>query len=1251
MEISMKLISQIDSFENVQALVKQDLRELGIKVPKGKKLKRQGCLKNQGDGHGDIFGNYLSLVPCVYIADCGYVPKFLVDAASLIHENIEQEGLFRKSGAVSRQKQLKQQIENGKGIHGANVYDVTGLIKQFFRKLPDPLLTSAYHDSFIKCYHIDQSDVSTQAVLSLCLLLPGEHLSTLRYVMLLLSDVANCAEQNKMDAPNLAVVLAPNIMHLNNKTEKMNSSEEKLLQVQTAIVEVLIRSASMIGMVSPEVYEKASLITEIFGTDDELDASCDTLEESRDLKKKEKRRKRSGSFQGVISTIAKSVTKWRRSTDGKSNTSQSSNMSTMSQYSNKSHISNKANSSNLQPMQTDFATATPVVIRKRKASGEMPFSASKKKAILKNLPNQATLANTPYTPASTIKKLDINEMKRAGTLNTPSIAFSNKNKLAFSATPCQNNKTARKKLGLFSPASTRKGRKLSSSSISVPNASKKNKSKGIFRRFSGGKGDNQPMAISADAQLSESIGQRLVDQDDGANSPDQDCVNTSSTALDVSVGSPDVDQSNFTFGPDQSIISVCDDRNSLNEGFICSEDVDMPQADNTTLSSVCSDGAINRTRSSTCGEPVRSCLSDSSVNCSKLGSDSSVDRSDVFEKSLNVSKRTKILRRGRPNSLKAGLLSGEPRKVQNLRRSFGLDKSEISDPIPLYVPSVADIEITSLNKSNERQHEVSSVKETLRDIQALESNMNSPSFRKSLSINDLSTKAEKEIQSLVGKTQDGEKATETPKFQTCDSTDSLLSGQQSVSASPETRKKAMQRSLSTDSGKGSMFDESGVMDANTSQEVDQFLDGNLGMDLIENILSAGAPSSVIENKGEKEIRKSLSSTNLVKGDKPRLSISRSQSVYNAAAKRQPNITPNLQISTETHNLLSRAGYISKKGMKKTSDDDFQVMGPPPPRIKQAEFHKPKRESILELKVKHAGRVAASIKQFETGDITPVVENMASADLVERHNSPLRFPNCVSRKAGASPLKLPSMLTRKESLANKKSDCHPNKLLSKGQARLPISTQLLKPTEQVAVTNVDTPNTGSKFRKPVRRPSIYYAKDSDTPKGDLYKSKDTRIDDSVFEAAVATPLPEEPMETSEDSITENPQNKENVSTIESIKEEESNDSTSDTLTGTPLKPEIIDNVKTSKLPKILQPLGDSVILRSPAGLTPKQMLQRSQTTCSPRSPIKAVKRLGSSPGSPAHHLSRRHSMSPRRTQHKISLPASVPEYLHDEMNGM
>jgi hypothetical protein len=33
--------------------------------------------------------------------------RFLVDAAEIILENIDNEGVFRKSGAVSRQKEIK----------------------------------------------------------------------------------------------------------------------------------------------------------------------------------------------------------------------------------------------------------------------------------------------------------------------------------------------------------------------------------------------------------------------------------------------------------------------------------------------------------------------------------------------------------------------------------------------------------------------------------------------------------------------------------------------------------------------------------------------------------------------------------------------------------------------------------------------------------------------------------------------------------------------------------------------------------------------------------------------------------------------------------------------------------------------------------------------------------------------------------------------------------------------------------------
>ena len=80
----------------------------------------------------------------------------------------------------------------------------------------------------------------------------------------------------------------------------MNSAEEKLLQIQTAIVELLIQNADSIGVVSESLQQRSALMTEFFGTEDELEASDDnTLEDSKDCREQRKKhRKRSNSLQG-----------------------------------------------------------------------------------------------------------------------------------------------------------------------------------------------------------------------------------------------------------------------------------------------------------------------------------------------------------------------------------------------------------------------------------------------------------------------------------------------------------------------------------------------------------------------------------------------------------------------------------------------------------------------------------------------------------------------------------------------------------------------------------------------------------------------------------------------------------------------------------------------------------------------------------------------------------------------------------------
>lgn len=69
-----------------------------------------------------------------------------------------QVGLFRKSGVKSRIQALRQMNEasgaDGGGVNyeGQSAYDVADMLKQYFRDLPEPLLTSKLSETFLQIY-------------------------------------------------------------------------------------------------------------------------------------------------------------------------------------------------------------------------------------------------------------------------------------------------------------------------------------------------------------------------------------------------------------------------------------------------------------------------------------------------------------------------------------------------------------------------------------------------------------------------------------------------------------------------------------------------------------------------------------------------------------------------------------------------------------------------------------------------------------------------------------------------------------------------------------------------------------------------------------------------------------------------------------------------------------------------------------------------------------------------------------------
>lgn len=75
-----------------------------------------------------------------------------------------QVGLFRKSGVKSRIQALRQMNESSPdnvNYEDQSAYDVADMVKQFFRDLPEPLLTSKLGETFLHIYQCKGADINS----------------------------------------------------------------------------------------------------------------------------------------------------------------------------------------------------------------------------------------------------------------------------------------------------------------------------------------------------------------------------------------------------------------------------------------------------------------------------------------------------------------------------------------------------------------------------------------------------------------------------------------------------------------------------------------------------------------------------------------------------------------------------------------------------------------------------------------------------------------------------------------------------------------------------------------------------------------------------------------------------------------------------------------------------------------------------------------------------------------------------------
>ncbi|KFW65018.1 Rho GTPase-activating protein 11A, partial [Pygoscelis adeliae] len=263
---------------------------------------------------GKIFGISFHALPQSLVPEYGYIPSFLVDSCEYLEQHIHTEGLFRKSGSLVRLKALKSKLDQGENcLSAALPCDVAGLLKQFFRELPEPILPPHLQEGLLKAQQLG-NEKKTATVLLSCLM-ADRTIEALRYFFNFLRAVSLRSNENRMDSSNLAVIFAPNLLH-SNENEKMSASTEKKIRLQAAVVQTLIDHAAEIGQVPEFILEKipAMLGVDTFQSTPSLWGHEDSENESPSECKK--RRHRSvGVLSSVTPVVLTPSTKRKLPTD------------------------------------------------------------------------------------------------------------------------------------------------------------------------------------------------------------------------------------------------------------------------------------------------------------------------------------------------------------------------------------------------------------------------------------------------------------------------------------------------------------------------------------------------------------------------------------------------------------------------------------------------------------------------------------------------------------------------------------------------------------------------------------------------------------------------------------------------------------------------------------------------------------------------------------------------------------------------
>lgn len=148
------------------------------------------------------------------------VPRVVIETLDAIWcRGLLVEGIFRKCGNSDEVAAIAKRLELERSATvdwaSLEIHVISGVLKKFIRNLTEPLIP---YDMYDRVIALDRAKKTHEAFEYVISSLPEVHWRTFRLLFTLFKEIVKFKNVNKMDARNLAIVFAPNILRMRDES-------------------------------------------------------------------------------------------------------------------------------------------------------------------------------------------------------------------------------------------------------------------------------------------------------------------------------------------------------------------------------------------------------------------------------------------------------------------------------------------------------------------------------------------------------------------------------------------------------------------------------------------------------------------------------------------------------------------------------------------------------------------------------------------------------------------------------------------------------------------------------------------------------------------------------------------------------------------------------------------------------------------------------------------------------------------------